>query len=53
MWKKEYKGKIYFSHVSSSSRGVALLIQEELNVQLKSKANEIDKEKEYNSCILK
>ena len=26
MWCKEYKGKIYFSHGTSSSRGVAIMI---------------------------
>ena len=44
MWTTEYKGKIYFSHGSSSSRGVALLIPEQLNAQLIIKAKEIDKE---------
>ena len=43
-WEKEYEGKIYFSHWSSSGRGVALLIPKYMNEQLPIKAIETDKE---------
>ena len=43
-WEKEYEGKIYFSHWSSSGRGVALLIPKYMNEQVPIKAIETDKE---------
>ena len=44
LWEKEYEGKIYFSHGSSSGRGVALLIPKYMNEQVPIKAIETDKE---------
>ena len=43
-WEKEYEGKIYFSHGSSSGRGVALLIPKYMNEQVPIKGIETDKE---------
>ena len=43
-WEKEYEGKIYFSHGSSSGRSVALLISEYMNEQVPIKAIETAKE---------
>ena len=44
LWGKKYEGKIYFSHGSSSGRGVALLIPKYMNEQVPIKAIETDKE---------
>ena len=43
-WEKEYEGKIYFLHCSSSGRGVALLIPKYMNEQIPIKAIKTDEE---------
>ena len=47
-WKKEWKGDIYFNHVSSKGCGVAILIPAGLEIEM----NEIKADKEGRILIL-
>ena len=46
-WEKEYEGKIYFLHGSSSGRGVALLIPKYMNEQIPIKQLRLTKKVEF------
>jgi hypothetical protein len=35
-WKKTWKGKIFFSHGSVNSRGVAILFHEDINAEIEN-----------------
>ena len=41
-WKREIDGKIYFSHGSNSSRGVALLVPKKLNINVSTESTDAE-----------